>query len=103
SDAVESSGRGCYQFSQAEGGSIVFVGMMVMIIIIINSAFFAPKGNTEYPIAAVNNKEAKPPKVFENWPLWIGVTLALVLFAYTIPLIDIIQNGPPGAKGFKLW
>lgn len=100
---ADTAAWGSYQIAQAVGGSILFVGMIVMIIIFINLAFFAPKGDTEYPIADVNNKEAKPPKVFENWPLWIGVTLALVLFAYTIPLIDIIQNGPPGAKGFKFW
>lgn len=94
---------GTYQVAQAVGGSILFVGMIVMIIIFINLAFFAPKGETEYPLGAVHSLEAPAPKVFENWPLWIGLTLALVLFAYTIPLIDIIQSKPPGAQGFKLW
>ncbi|HIV73615.1 MAG TPA: b(o/a)3-type cytochrome-c oxidase subunit 1 [Candidatus Pseudogracilibacillus intestinigallinarum] len=94
---------GAYQIAQAVGGSILFLGMVVMIIIFINLAFFAPKGEEEYPIAEVSNKAIAPPKVFENWKLWTAVTLALVLFAYTIPLIDIIQSAPPGAKGFKLW
>src|SRR5699024_8956238 len=98
---ADTAAWGSYQIAQAVGGSILFVGMIVMIIIFINLAFFAPKGDMEYPIADVNNKEAKPPKVFQNLTLWIDVTLSLVLFAYTIPLIDIIQNGPPGAKGFK--
>src|SRR5690625_2307711 len=100
---ADTAAWGSYQIAQAVGGSILFIGMIVMIIIFINLAFFAPKGTTEYPLAEVNKSEGLPPKVFENWPLWIGVTLALVLFAYTIPLIDIIQNAPPGAKGFKLW
>jgi len=94
---------GAYQIAQAVGGSILFLGMVVMIIIFINLAFFAPKGEEEYPIAEVSDKAIAPPKVFENWKLWTAVTLALVLFAYTIPLIDIIQSAPPGAKGFKLW
>lgn len=100
---ADTAAWGSYQIAQAVGGSILFIGMIVMLIIFINLAFFAPKGSTEYPVAKVDTLEAQPPKVFENWPLWIGVTLALVLFAYTIPLIDIIQNAPPGAKGFKLW
>lgn len=100
---ADTAAWGSYQIAQAVGGSILFIGMIVMLVIFINLAFFAPKGSTEYPVAKVNKLEAQPPKVFENWPLWIGLTLALVLFAYTIPLIDIIQNAPPGAKGFKLW
>lgn len=100
---ADTAAWGSYQIAQAVGGSILFLGMVVMIIIFINLAFFAPKGEEEFPIAVVSNKAALPPKVFENWKLWIGVTLALILFAYTIPLIDIIQSAPPGAKGFKFW
>ena len=94
---------GPYQMAQAIGGTILFLGMIVMIVIFINLAFFAPKGHQEFPVGEVSNKAEKVPKVFENWPLWIGITLALILFAYTIPIIDIVQNAPPGAKGFKLW
>lgn len=94
---------GPYQIAQAIGGSILFLGMIVMIIIFINLAFFAPKGETEFPIAEASDAAIAPPAVFENWKLWIGVTFALILFAYTIPLIDIIQSAPPGAKGYKLW
>ncbi len=94
---------GPYQMAQAIGGSILFLGMIVMIIIFINLAFFAPKGKEEFPIAEPSEKAEKTPKVFENWPLWIAITVGLILFAYTIPIIDIIQNAPPGAKGFKLW
>ncbi|WP_343836485.1 hypothetical protein [Salinibacillus aidingensis] len=39
--------------------------------------------------------------VLENWRLWIGIAAALILIAYTIPFIDIIQNAPPGSPGFK--
>ncbi|MFG7339183.1 hypothetical protein ACGLZZ_22480, partial [Enterobacter hormaechei] len=94
---------GPYQIAQAIGGSILFLGMIVMIIIFINLAFFAPKGETEFPVAEDHPNAAPTPAIFENWKLWIGITAALILFAYTIPIIDIIQNAPPGAKGFKLW
>src|SRR5690625_3024563 len=80
---------GPYQIAQAIGGSILFLGMIVMLIIFVHLAFFAPKGEQAFPIAETANPNEKPPKVFENWPLWIGITLALILFAYTIPLIDI--------------
>lgn len=94
---------GPYQIAQAVGGSILFVGMIVMIIIFINLAFFAPKGETEFIVAEDSPNAAPTPAVFENWKLWIGITLALIAFAYTLPIIDIIKSAPPGASGYKLW
>ncbi|MGM8211580.1 b(o/a)3-type cytochrome-c oxidase subunit 1 [Virgibacillus sp. W0430] len=100
---ADTAAWGSYQIAQAIGGSILFIGMIIMLIIFINLAFFAPKGEQEFPIATVSEASGETPKVFEKWSLWIGVTIALVLFAYTIPFIDIIQNAPPGSPGFKLW
>src|SRR5699024_4702571 len=100
---ADTASWGAYQLAQAIGGSILFIGMIVMIIIFINLTFLAPKGEEIYPIATVSDQAEKTPKIFENWPLWIGITFALILFAYTIPLIDIIQSAPPGVKGYKFW
>ncbi|WP_397316364.1 b(o/a)3-type cytochrome-c oxidase subunit 1 [Ornithinibacillus gellani] len=100
---ADTAAWGPYQLAQAVGGSILFIGMIIMLIIFVNLAFFAPKGEEEFPIAEVSEDAGETPKVFENWKLWIGVTVALILFAYTIPFIDIIQNAPPGSKGFRLW
>ncbi|MGE7764805.1 b(o/a)3-type cytochrome-c oxidase subunit 1 [Peribacillus sp. NPDC096540] len=92
-----------YQIAQAVGGTILFIGIILYLIIFIQLAFFAPKGNEEFPVGEVSDKAEKTPLVFENWKLWLGITAALILFAYTIPFIDILQNAPPGSKGFKLW
>lgn len=92
-----------YQITQAIGGSILFIGIILVLIIFINLAFFAPKGHEEFPVGEADEKAEKTPLVFENWKLWIGITVVLILFAYTIPFIDMIQNAPPGSKGYKLW
>jgi cytochrome c oxidase subunit I len=92
-----------YQIAQAVGGSILFIGIILVLIIFINLAFFAPKGEQEFPVGEVAEGAEKPPLVFENWKLWLGITALLILFAYTIPFIDIIQNAPPGSKGYKFW
>jgi cytochrome c oxidase subunit 1 len=92
-----------YQIAQAVGGSILFLGIILIIIIFVNLAFFAPKGEEEFPVGEAENLEEKAPMIFENWKLWLGITAALILFAYTIPLIDMIQNAPPGSPGFKTW
>lgn len=92
-----------YQIAQAVGGSILFVGIILVIIIFVNLAFFAPKGEEEFPVGVPESMDDKAPMVFENWKLWLGLTAVLILFAYTIPFIDIIQNAPPGVKGYKTW
>ncbi|WP_214481232.1 b(o/a)3-type cytochrome-c oxidase subunit 1 [Bacillus sp. SM2101] len=92
-----------YQIAQAIGGSILFIGIILVLIIITNLAFFAPKGETEFPVAEVTEHAEKTPMVLENWKLWIGITILLILFAYTIPFIDMIQNAPVGSKGYRLW
>ncbi|RFU65494.1 b(o/a)3-type cytochrome-c oxidase subunit 1 [Peribacillus glennii] len=92
-----------YQIAQAVGGTILFVAIILVLIIFINLAFFAPKGEQEFPVGEAAETAEKTPLIFENWKLWLGVTVVLILFAYTIPLIDMIQNAPPGQKGFKLW
>ena len=92
-----------FQTFQAVGGAILFIGMLMMIGIIIYLSFFAPKGEEEFPIAEEAEGALETPKVFENWGLWIGITVLLIVFAYTIPFIDIIQNAPPGSPGFKLY
>lgn len=100
---ADTAAWGAYQIAQAVGGSILFIGMVMMLVIFINLAFFAPKGKEAFPVAEIADEALPTPQVLENWKLWIGVTVALVLFAYTIPFIDIVQNAPPGSPGFKLW
>lgn len=90
-----------YQLAQAIGGSILFIGIVLMIYIFIQLAFFAPRGHEEYPIAEEESDALPTPKILENWYLWVGLTIALILFAYTIPVIDIIKHSPPGSVPFS--
>ncbi|WP_163969819.1 b(o/a)3-type cytochrome-c oxidase subunit 1 [Oceanobacillus halotolerans] len=89
-----------YQLAQAVGGTILFIGILLMIYIFVKLTFFAPKGEEEFPIAEEEEDAEPTPAFFENWKLWIAITIALILFAYTIPFVDIIQNSPPGSKPF---
>ncbi|EZP76908.1 cytochrome c oxidase subunit I [Parageobacillus genomosp. 1] len=92
-----------YQIAQAVGGTILFIGIILVLVIVINLAFFAPKGETEFPVAEAAEPQERAALAMENWKLWIGITVALILIAYTVPFIDMIQNAPPGSKGYKLW
>jgi cytochrome c oxidase subunit 1 len=92
-----------YQIAQAIGGSILFLGIILVLVIFVNLAFFAPKGEEEFPVAEAEDASEASPMIFENWKLWLGIAVLLILFAYTIPFIDMIQNAPLGSKGFKTW
>ncbi|MGM7635332.1 b(o/a)3-type cytochrome-c oxidase subunit 1 [Bacillus sp. Hm123] len=92
-----------YQIAQAVGGTILFLGIILVLIIFINLAWFAPKGEEEFPIGEVAEGAEQTPMVLENWKIWITVTVALILIAYTIPVMDMFQYGPIGSKGYKLW
>ncbi|MRH42450.1 cytochrome C [Aquibacillus halophilus] len=91
-----------YQIAQAVGGSILFIGIILMVYIFIYMVWAAPKGVEEFPLAKVSENAEPTPMFLENWKLWIGITIALILFAYTIPVIDIIQHSPPGSPPFDI-
>ncbi|WP_405103760.1 b(o/a)3-type cytochrome-c oxidase subunit 1 [Oceanobacillus sp. FSL H7-0719] len=91
---------GAYQMAQAVGGSILFIAIILMVYIFIKMAFFAPKGDEEFPIAQEELDAQPTPKWTENWKLWIAITILLIIFAYTVPLFDVIQNAPPGSVPF---
>lgn len=95
-----------YQIIQAIGGTILFVSIILVVIIFIRLAFFAPKGHEPYPIATAMDENLPTTKLVENWKFLLVVTIALILIAYTIPVSQMFIDPPPGAKGFgegKLW
>lgn len=92
-----------YQIAQAIGGTILFIAILVILYVVVKLIWFAPKGDEEFPVATVHENSGSTPPMLENFKLWLVILVALILFAYTIPLIDIISNAPPGVKGYKLW
>ncbi|TLS38985.1 b(o/a)3-type cytochrome-c oxidase subunit 1 [Pseudalkalibacillus caeni] len=92
-----------YEVTMAVGGTILFIAVLLLMYIVVNLAFFAPKGVEEFPIGEVAEAAERTPAVLENWRLWIAVSACLILLAYTIPVIDMLEHSPPGSTGFKLW
>lgn len=101
--AAQASDWISYQVAQAVGGTILFIAIILIIYIVVQLAFFAPKGIEEFPVAEVAPGAEKTPAILENFKIWIIILVALIIFAYTIPIFEILQNSPVGSKGFKLW
>lgn len=93
-----------WQVVMAIGGAILFIGIVLEVIIMLNLMFFAPKGETEFQLAEVAEEQAmSTPPVLERWGIWVAITAVLVIVAYTVPIIDMIQNAPPGSPPIRTW
>ncbi|MEG0386597.1 MAG: cbb3-type cytochrome c oxidase subunit I, partial [Solibacillus sp.] len=89
-----------YSIAQAVGGTILFIAIIIMTYIVIQLAIFAPRGHEEFPVAEVAPGAEKTPAILENFKLWGVIVAALIIFAYTMPIFDIIRNSPLGSTGF---
>lgn len=89
----------------AIGGVILFVAIVLILYIWINLLFISPKldKTLEYPIGVINEKATEPPRILERWSVWIGVSIALSIVAYAVPIYQLIVNNDPGAIPFRSW
>ncbi|MEH7158294.1 cbb3-type cytochrome c oxidase subunit I [Neobacillus drentensis] len=92
-----------YLLCLAVGGTLLIIGVLLQVYAVINMMFFAPKGETEFPIAEEEENATKTPYLTERWGLWIVVMLLVVAMAYVIPLTEFIVNAPPGSPPYKTW
>ncbi|WP_124728634.1 b(o/a)3-type cytochrome-c oxidase subunit 1 [Staphylospora marina] len=92
-----------YQQAMAIGGALLFVGVLLMLWIVLRLAFFAPRaeGGVDYPVGEVAEGAEPTPRILERWPVWITVAFALILIAYTGPIMHMIQHAPPGSPPFQ--
>lgn len=92
-----------YLILLAIGGVLLTAGLVLIVYIVFNLMFFAPKGYTEFPIGQGEDDASETPKWTERWTVWIIIMLIIIAFGYVIPLVDMIQNAPPGSKPFVTW
>jgi cytochrome c oxidase subunit 1 len=91
-----------YYVFMAVGGAILFIGVLLMVYNVF-ALLRAPKGSTEYPIGEAMEQAEATPAYLERWSLWISLSVALILIAYTIPLLDMIVHPGYGSTGYVTW
>jgi len=92
-----------YLIILAVGAVLLMVSVVMVVYIVFHLMWKAPKGQTEFPIAEVEDDAAPTPKWTERWSLWIVLMIAIVSMGYVIPIVDVIMNAPPGSPPFKTW
>lgn len=85
------------------GGTLLMIGVIIQVYAVFNMMFFAPKANTEFPIAEEEDNASKTPYWTERWGIWVILLLVIVTMAYVIPVVDFIIDAPPGSPPFKTW
>ncbi|NHC41130.1 b(o/a)3-type cytochrome-c oxidase subunit 1 [Bacillus sp. MM2020_1] len=93
-----------YRLFTGIGSIILFLSAVLFLINIVYLWFFAPKAESavDYPIGELEEDQPKPPAILEKWSVWIGITIVLVLIAYTIPVIHMAQHAP-GSPPIRSW
>ncbi|MCT2536339.1 cbb3-type cytochrome c oxidase subunit I [Aquibacillus koreensis] len=92
-----------YELIFGIGATILLVGVLIQVYAVFNMMFFAPKGETEFPVAEPEDNAAPVPLWTERWGLWIVLLLAVVAMAYVVPIVDMILNAPPGSPPIRTW
>ncbi|PLR80705.1 cbb3-type cytochrome c oxidase subunit I [Bacillus sp. V33-4] len=85
------------------GATLLLIAVVIQVYAVFNLMFFAPKGETEFPIAEEEPGAAKTPYWTERWGIWVVVMLLVISMAYVLPIVDMIVNAPPGSPPFKTW
>ncbi|MBP1990785.1 b(o/a)3-type cytochrome-c oxidase subunit 1 [Paenibacillus eucommiae] len=91
-----------YYVTMSIGGSILFIAVVLMIYIVIK-LMRSPKGVTEYPIGEAEENAEPAPAYLEKWGMWIGLSVVLILIAYTIPVMEMMGPMHYDSPGYKTW
>ncbi|MBO8155511.1 MAG: b(o/a)3-type cytochrome-c oxidase subunit 1 [Bacillaceae bacterium] len=94
-----------YYYVIAVGAVFLILAILLFVYQAFHLMFLAPKTDRviEYPIGEVYEKAQRPPKILERWSVWIGLSILLSLLAYAAPIINMIQNSPPGSLPYEPW
>ncbi|MEN1970364.1 cbb3-type cytochrome c oxidase subunit I [Lentibacillus sp. N15] len=92
-----------YEYVMGIGATLLLIGIIIQVYAVFNMMFFAPKGETEFPIGEAEDDALPTPMWTERWSLWIILMLMVVAMAYAVPIVDFIVNAPPGSPPIKTW
>ncbi|WP_099157241.1 cbb3-type cytochrome c oxidase subunit I [Virgibacillus ndiopensis] len=92
-----------YEYVMGIGASLLLLGVIIQVYAVINMMFFAPKGETTFPVAEPEDNALPAPMWTERWGLWSVLLLMVVAMAYVVPIVDMIVNAPPGSPPIKTW
>lgn len=91
-----------YEVVMSIGGTILLAALILLVVNLV-LLFLTPRGETEFPIAEAMDGAEAAPALFERWGVWIGFVVVLILVAYTVPFVDMLNNPVPGSPPVRTW
>ena len=86
-----------YETAAAIGGSLLFVGVLLVVGLVVWLAWLAPRNPSPFPLGEVADDAVPTPALLERWRVWIAISVVLIIIAYAIPLSEQIGHAPPGS------
>jgi cytochrome c oxidase subunit 1 len=89
----------------AIGGGILFIAAILYFVSILATVFSKRQAVAvpEVPVAEAEVDPSHTPAWLDNYKLWIGIAVVLVIIGYGPILIDMFVNINLTAPGFKVW
>ncbi len=85
------------------GGALLGIGVILFEVVVLGTVFARRYEDSDLPVGAPMPGGLRTPPLLERWGVWVGLTALLVVIAYGIPVVQLIQNAPPGSPGFHTW
>jgi heme/copper-type cytochrome/quinol oxidase subunit 1 len=89
----------------AVGGIILYISSLIFFIVFLGTIFFGKRRKEEsinLPVTEAYQTEADAPKVFDNWKIWIGTAVVLIIITYTPVLKQVLGVSPSVLLGITL-
>ncbi|MER3446651.1 MAG: hypothetical protein C4291_07305 [Candidatus Dadabacteria bacterium] len=88
----------------ALGGLILYISSLLFYLVFVGTIIWGRKTQEEsinLPITEAYQTETEAPRIFDNWKVWIGAALILILIAYIPVIRQVLQISPFGSPGYN--
>lgn len=89
--------------ASALGGVILYISSLLFYLVFVGTIIWGRKTQEEsinLPITEAYQTETEAPRIFDNWKVWIGVSVILILIAYIPVIRQVLQISPFGSPGY---
>lgn len=87
----------------AAGGIILYISSLLFFIVFVGTLTLGKRTQEEsisLPVTEAYQTEIEAPRVFDNWKIWIGLAVILILVAYIPVIQQVLKISPFSSPGY---
>ncbi|GBD39849.1 Cytochrome c oxidase subunit 1 [bacterium HR37] len=88
----------------ALGGVILYASSLLFFVVFLGTLFVGRRSKERsfsLPVTEAYQTEAEAPRVLDNWKVWIGIAVVLIIIAYTPVLNQVLEISPFGSPAYS--